>query len=65
MEFCVRCTGNPMARKTCEASRVPEEHADPVETATPSRSSAINSDSASTPPKLMFVVFARARRARR
>ena len=33
------------------------EHADPVETAMPSRSSAISSASASTPPKLMLVVL--------
>ena len=36
---------------------MPDEHADPVETATPSRSSAISSDSASTASKLMLVVF--------
>ena len=36
---------------------MPEEQADPVDTANPSRSSAISSDSASTPSKLMFVVF--------
>ena len=39
---------------------MPDEHADPVETATPSRSSAISSDSASMPSKLMFVVFGHA-----
>ena len=44
MEFCVLCAGNPMARRTCEGSSVPDEHADPVETAMPSRSSAISSD---------------------
>ena len=42
---------------TCDGSSVPDEHADPVETATPARSSAIRSDSASTRSKLMLVVF--------
>ncbi len=46
-----------MARSTCDGSSVPDEQADPVETATPSRSSAMSSDSASTASKLMFVVF--------
>ena len=57
IEFCVRCAGNPIAFSTCDGSSVPDEQAEPVETATPSRSSAISSDSASTRSKLMFVVF--------
>ena len=56
-EFCVRCAGRPIARSTCDGSSVPDEHADPVETATPSRSSAISRLSASTRSKLMLVVF--------
>jgi len=46
-----------MALSTCDGSRVPEEQAEPVETAIPSRSSAISRLSASTRSKLMFVVF--------
>src|SRR5260370_1430191 len=57
IEFWVRWTGNPMALSTCDGSSVPEEHADPVDTAMPCRSSAIKSDSASMRSKLMFVVF--------
>src|SRR5688572_885357 len=56
-EFCVRCGGKPIAFSTWQGSSVPEEHAEPVDTATPSRSSAINSDSASVRSKLMFVVL--------
>ena len=52
IEFCVRCAGNPIAFSTCDGSSVPDEQAEPVETATPSRSSAISSDSASTRSKL-------------
>src|SRR6478672_13083338 len=44
IEFCVRCALKPMAFSTCDGSRVPDEQAEPVDTATPSRSSAINSD---------------------
>jgi hypothetical protein len=57
IEFWVRCGGKPIALRTCDGSSVPDEHADPVETATPARSSAIRSDSASTRSKLMFVVL--------
>ena len=53
-EFCVRCGGSPIARRTCDGSSVPDEHADPVDTAIPSRSSAISRLSASTRSKLMF-----------
>ena len=53
----MRCVGSPMARSTCDGSSVPDEQAEPVDTAMPSRSSAISSDSASMPSKLMFVVF--------
>src|SRR5580765_5826978 len=56
-EFCVRWEGRPIAFSTCDGSSVPDEHADPVETATPSRSSAMRSDSASVRSKLMFVVL--------
>ena len=49
IEFCVRCGGKPIAFSTCDGSSVPDEQADPVDTAMPSRSSAISSDSASTP----------------
>ena len=57
IEFCARWLDRLIAFSTCDGSRVPEEHADPVETATPSRSSAISSDSASMRSKLMLVVF--------
>ena len=57
IEFCVRCGGKPIALSTCDGSSVPDEQAEPVDTAMPSRSSAISSDSASTRSKLMFVVF--------
>ena len=50
-------SGKPIARSTWDGSSVPDEQADPVDTAIPSRSRAINSDSASIPSKLMFVVF--------
>ncbi len=53
----MRCAGRPIARSTCDGSSVPDEHAEPVETAIPSRSSAISRLSASTRSKLMFVVF--------
>ena len=52
-----------MARRTCDGSSEPDEQADPVETATPSRSSAMRSDSASRPSKLMFDVFGTRRAA--
>ena len=57
MELCARRGVSPIARSTCDGSSVPDEQAEPVETATPSRSSAISSASASTPGKLTFVVF--------
>ena len=34
-EFCVRCAGRPIARSTCDGSSVPDEQADPVDTAMP------------------------------
>ena len=34
-EFCVRCVGRPIARSTCDGSSVPDEQADPVDTANP------------------------------
>ena len=43
-----RWAATPMAVSTCEGSTDPAEHADPVETAMPFRSSAITSDSPST-----------------
>ena len=57
IEFCARWALKPIAFSTCDGSSVPDEQAEPVDTATPSRSSAINSDSASTRSKLMLVVF--------
>src|SRR5687768_14379359 len=57
IEFCVRCTGRPIALSTCDGSSVPDEQAEPVDTAIPARSSAINSDSASTRSKLILLVF--------
>ena len=57
MEFCARWLDRPIAFSTCDGSSVPDEHADPVDTATPSRSSAISSDSASMRSKLMLVVL--------
>ena len=57
MALCARPVGRCIALRTCDGSSDPDEHADPVETATPSRSSAMSSDSASTPVKLIFVVF--------
>jgi hypothetical protein len=54
-----RALEKPIARNTCDGSSEPDEHADPVDTATPSRSRAIRRDSASTPSKLMFVVLGR------
>ena len=59
-ELCARAEPRPIAFSTCEGSSVPDEQADPVETAMPSKSSAISSDSASTRSKLMFVVFGHA-----
>ena len=61
IEFCVRCAGKPIAFSTCEGSSVPDEQAEPVDTAMPARSSAMSSDSASTRSKLMLVVFGHAR----
>ena len=40
---------NPIARSTALGSTRPEEHADPVDTATPFKSIAMTSPSASTP----------------
>ncbi len=57
IDDCTRPCGSPMARRTCDGSSVPDEQADPVETAMPSRSSAISSDSASTLLEAMLVVF--------
>ncbi len=53
---CGAC-GKPIAFSTCEGSSVPDEQADPDDTAMPSRSSAMSSDSDSTRSKLMLVVF--------
>ncbi len=50
-------SGSPIARSTCDGSSVPDEHAEPVDTAMPSRSSAMRRLSASTRSKLMLVVF--------
>ena len=58
MAFCVSWRSSPIAFSTCEGSSVPDEHADPVDTATPSRSSAIRSDSASMPSNPTFDVLA-------
>ena len=55
--FCVSCSGSPIALSTCDGSSVPDEQADPVDTAKPSRSSAISSDSASMPSNPMLVVL--------
>jgi len=44
IEFCVRCAGKPIAFSTCDGSSVPDEQAEPVETAMPARSSAMSSD---------------------
>ncbi len=56
--FCVSCGSRPIALSTCDGSRVPDEQADPVETAMPSRSKAMTSDSASMPSKPMLLVLA-------
>ena len=53
----VRAWGRPIAFRTCDGSSVPDEHADPDDTAMPARSSPISSDSASTRSMLMLVVF--------
>src|SRR4030095_14378760 len=42
IEFCVRCDGRFIARSTCDGSSVPDEHADPVETAKTPRSRAMS-----------------------
>ena len=57
IELCTRFEESPIARSTCDGSSVPEEQAEPVDTATPSRSSAMRRDSASTPAKLIFEVL--------
>ena len=57
MAFCARPFGRCMALSTCDGSSVPDEHAEPVETAKPSRSSAMSSDSASTPVNPMLLVL--------
>src|SRR5687768_9713068 len=57
IEFCVRCAGKPIAFSTCDGSSVPDEQAEPVDTATPARSNPMRSDSASIRSKLTFVVF--------
>ena len=49
--------GQPIAFSTCDGSSVPDEQAEPDDTAMPSRSSAMSSDSDSTRSKLMLVVF--------
>src|SRR3954463_5064678 len=48
---------SPIAINTCDGSIAPDEHAAPVETASPFRSSAMTSASPSMWPNLMFVVF--------
>ena len=53
----VRAWGRPIAFSTCDGSSVPDEHADPDDTAMPARSRPISSDSASTRSMLMLVVF--------
>src|SRR3989304_886071 len=47
----------PIARRTWEGSTFPSEQAEPVDTAIPSISRFITSDSPSTPSKLKFNVF--------
>ena len=57
IELSVRACGRPIALSTCDGSSVPDEQADPDDTAMPSRSRPISSDSDSMRSKLMFVVF--------
>ena len=47
----------PIASSTCEGSTAPAAHADPIETSTPSRSSAISMLSPSTPGKVRLSVL--------
>jgi len=49
--------GSPIARRTLLGSTLPDEHAEPVDTATPFRSIAITSPSASTLRNVALVVF--------
>src|SRR5437867_471750 len=48
---------SPIASRTRLGSTRPEEHADPVDTATPPRSSPITIPSASAPGNVMLLVF--------
>ena len=52
-----RSAVSPIASSTCEGSTAPLEHAEPLDTAKPRRSSAITSASPSIPSKWMLVVF--------
>ena len=49
---------NPIAWSTCDGSSEPTAQADPLETATPSRSSPSNKPSSSQPSKLKLIVLA-------
>jgi len=53
----VNSCDSPIALSTCDGSREPTAHADPLETATPSRSSPSNSPSSSQPSKLKLIVL--------
>ena len=57
IELFILSSGIPIARSTEDGKPVPELHADPVETATPSISKAINKVSPSTPSKPKFKVL--------
>lgn len=51
IELCATSGLIPMARSTCEAFKLDEAQAEPVETAIPFRSNEIKIDSPSTPKK--------------
>src|SRR5213595_2478526 len=56
-----RASGNPIAKRTCDATTLPTMQAEPLDAQTPSRSSAISIISESSAGRLVFKVLAIAR----
>src|SRR5208337_2644494 len=56
-ELRASATLRPIARNTCDGSTAPAAHAEPIETSTPSRSSATSMLSPSTPGNVRLSVF--------
>src|SRR5207245_5055798 len=56
-----RASGNPIARRTCDATTPPTMQAEPLDAQTPPRSRAMSIVSESSAGRLMFRVFANRR----